>query len=166
FDNNNFDNNNFDNNNFDNNNFDNNNGDGKSIILKINVNKNEIINLKENEENNKKAAELVINENKKTKKQKKNDKKKGGKIFVNSMKKLNTKKRVKKNRDVLGKKTILKRGLAKTPIKKRVHFNLSKNTVEYIPSLKNKNKNTPRIVLNKFQRMLNLSSLIWTKNMN
>ncbi|CAA9987589.1 nucleolar protein Nop52, putative [Plasmodium knowlesi strain H] len=57
------------------------------------------------------------------------------------------------------KKTILKKGKTKSHVTKRVHFNLNKNTIEYIPRIKKKNVNS-YFFLDNFRNLINVPAFL------
>ncbi|ANQ07517.1 Uncharacterized protein PCOAH_00015920 [Plasmodium coatneyi] len=57
------------------------------------------------------------------------------------------------------KKTILKKGKTKSRVTKRVHFNLNKNTIEYIPRIKKKNVNS-YFFLDNFRNLINVPAFL------
>ncbi|ETW18728.1 hypothetical protein PFFVO_02624 [Plasmodium falciparum Vietnam Oak-Knoll (FVO)] len=56
-------------------------------------------------------------------------------------------------------KTILKKGKSKSTVTKKVHFNLKRNTIEYIPRNKRKNINS-YLLMNNFRNFLNIPSFV------
>ncbi|KJP86801.1 hypothetical protein AK88_03615 [Plasmodium fragile] len=57
------------------------------------------------------------------------------------------------------KKTILKKGKSKSHVTKKVHFNLNKNTIEYIPRIKKKNVNS-YFFLDNFRNLINVPAFL------
>ncbi|SBT71092.1 nucleolar protein Nop52, putative [Plasmodium malariae] len=64
-----------------------------------------------------------------------------------------------KIKSVLVKKTILKKGKTKSHVPKKVHFNLNKNTIEYIPRVKKRRLNT-YLFFENFQKFFNIPSFL------
>ncbi|EUD64656.1 hypothetical protein C922_04912 [Plasmodium inui San Antonio 1] len=58
------------------------------------------------------------------------------------------------------KKTILKKGKTKSHVTKRVHFNLNKNTIEYIPRIKKKDVNSSYFFLDNFRNLINVPAFL------
>ncbi|CRG99525.1 nucleolar protein Nop52, putative [Plasmodium relictum] len=64
-----------------------------------------------------------------------------------------------KGNNSLVKKTILKKGKTKSVVTKKVHFNLKKNTIEYIPRNKKKSVNS-FFFLDNFRNLMNIPSFL------